>query len=184
MASKPFFKSALEHFHPLRQYETALELASGNAAMQILARLVVLLPSADDELALLERHVKLISGEAGDRKCDAQTFRAAGAARDALDIIGRIAVSALGDAIQHALDFIETKQIGTRKRRNPRHAVKALRQATLRGPCGAPCGYMALADSGRKASRPAGHARPPHIAAACQLTELQRARQGALGFGG
>src|SRR5262249_46434253 len=68
----------------------------------------------------------------------AQPFRARGIARYALDIVGRIAVRRLGDPIEHPLDLVEAKQERTRKRRNPGHCLKALCQATLRGPCGAP----------------------------------------------
>ena len=86
--------------------------------------LVVLLPAANDELALLERHVELIAGEARHRKRDAQPLRAVGVARNALDIVGRIAVRSLGDPIEHALDLVEAEQKRTGKRRNPGHASK------------------------------------------------------------
>ena len=55
----------------------------------------------------------------------------------------------------------------------------------MRGPYGAPSRYMAVANRGRKASRRDRQARLRHPAAGGgELTELQRARQGALGFGG
>ena len=44
----------------------------------------------------------------------------------ALDIVRGIAVGRPGHAVEHALDLVETKQEGTRKRRNPGHGLKAL----------------------------------------------------------
>src|SRR5258708_35564488 len=49
-----------QYLHPLRQHERALEMARGNAAMDVLSCFVVLLPSADDELILFSRHIQLI----------------------------------------------------------------------------------------------------------------------------
>ena len=63
-----------QHLHSVREHEGALELARRDAAVEILPGLVVLLPSANDELALLDRDVELIAREAGDRQRDAQAF--------------------------------------------------------------------------------------------------------------
>jgi hypothetical protein len=52
-----------------------LELPGGDAAMQIFPRLVLLLPTADDELILLDRDLDLALREASYRKRDAQFFR-------------------------------------------------------------------------------------------------------------
>src|SRR6516162_7567541 len=57
-----------QHIHAVREHEGALELARRNAAVKELPGLVVVLPPADDELALLDRHVELVAGETGDRK--------------------------------------------------------------------------------------------------------------------
>ena len=58
--------------------------------------LVLELTSADDELVLLDDHVELIEGEAGDGERDAQTLGVALVARKALDIVGGIAVRRFG----------------------------------------------------------------------------------------
>src|ERR1700719_1676750 len=47
-----------QHLHAVRQHEGALELSRRDAAVEILPALVVLLPAADDELILLDRHVE------------------------------------------------------------------------------------------------------------------------------
>ena len=51
---------------------------------------IVLLPAANDKLALFHRHVELIAREAGDRQGNSQPFRLPVPARDPLDIVRRI----------------------------------------------------------------------------------------------
>ena len=70
-----------QHFHAVGQHKRALELPRGNAAVEILARLVVLLAAADDELVFLHRDIELIAREAGDRQRDAQALRVLRSAR-------------------------------------------------------------------------------------------------------
>src|SRR6202034_2782211 len=115
-----------KHFHSLRQDEAALKLARGNAAMDILPAFIVLLATANDELAFLQRDVERIAGNPGRRQRDAQPLRTVALPRDALDIVRRIAVRSLCDAIKHPLDLIEAKKKRTRKRRNPGHGFKVL----------------------------------------------------------
>src|ERR1700730_3019123 len=78
-----------QYLHPVRQHEGALELARGDAAVDVLPAFVVLLPAADDELALLYADIELIAGENRDRKCNAKTFRAVPGPRNALDVVVR-----------------------------------------------------------------------------------------------
>jgi len=87
---------------------------------------VVLLTSADDELALLDRQVELIASEARDRQCDPQPLGFVVLAGNPLDIVGRIAVGGLGDTIERTLDLIESEQEGAGQRRNSGHGLKAL----------------------------------------------------------
>src|SRR5580700_3690990 len=103
-----------QYLHAVRQHEGALELARGDAAVDVLAAFVVLLPAADDELALLYADIELVAGETCDRKCNAQPFRTVPVPRNPLDIVGRIALRGLADAVEHALDLVEAKQEGTR----------------------------------------------------------------------
>ena len=48
-------------------------------------------------------------------------FRRAARAGHALDVVGRVAVSPLGDAVEHALDLIETQEERAGQGRNSRH---------------------------------------------------------------
>src|SRR5262245_36840559 len=107
---QPVLEVRTQDLHAIGQYERALKLTCRDAAVQILARLVVLLLAADDELAFLHRHVELLAGEAGDRKRDAQPLRAILIARDALDVVGRIAVGSPGYSIESTLGFVETAE--------------------------------------------------------------------------
>ena len=99
-----------QHFHSVREHEGALELARRDAAVEILPGLVVLLTSANDELAFLDRDVELIAGEAGDRQRDAQALGLSVLAGNPLDVVRRIAVCALGNAIERTLDLVEPEQ--------------------------------------------------------------------------
>src|SRR5438067_3873479 len=99
-----------QHLHPVRQHEGPLELSCRDAAMKILPGLVVLLPPADDELAFLDTYLELLPGEAGHRQGDPEPLGVAAVPRQALDVVGRITVGSLGNAIERSLDLVETKQ--------------------------------------------------------------------------
>src|ERR1700683_1503693 len=102
-----------QYLHAVRQHEGALELARGDAAVDVLPAFVVLLPAADDELALLSSDIELVAGETRHRKCNAQAFRAVPVSRNTFDVVRRITLRSLADAIEHALDLVEAKQEGT-----------------------------------------------------------------------
>src|SRR5215471_14734474 len=99
-----------QHLHPLRQHEGALEVACGNAAMDVLPGLVVLLASADHELVFLNAYIKLVAGKSRHRQRDAQPLGLSVGTVTPLDIVGRIAVGAFYDPIKHALDLVEAQQ--------------------------------------------------------------------------
>src|SRR5690349_14220958 len=101
--------------------------------MQELTRFVVRLPAADHELTLLHGDVELVAGEARYRKRDAQPFRIAAVARQSFDVVRRITVGALGNAVEQTLDLIEAQQEWAGERRNTCHGLKALEEATLTG---------------------------------------------------
>src|SRR5215468_6969923 len=107
-----------ENLHSVREHEGALELARRDAAVKILAGLVVLLPPANDKLAFLQRDVELIARETGNRQRDAQALRLAILPGDPFDVVGRIAVSTLGNAVERTLDLIEAKKKRAGQRRN------------------------------------------------------------------
>src|SRR3954467_5533747 len=107
---QPVFQVRAQYVHPLCQHEGALEVARGDAAMDVLPGLVVLLAAPDHELVFLNGHIELVTGKPGDRQRDAQAFGLPIAAVAALDVVGRIAVGAFDDAIERTLDFVEPKQ--------------------------------------------------------------------------
>ena len=121
---QPVFQIGAQHLHAVRQHEGALELARGDAAVEILAALVVLLPSADQQLTFLDADVELIAGEAGDGKRDAQPLRVLSIARQPFDVVGRVAVGALGDAV----DAFET----TEKQMNMPASIQGSFQGTAK----------------------------------------------------
>ena len=62
-----------ENLDAFGQYEGALELAGGDAAVQVLPRLVVDLAATDEQLVFLDGNVELVAGEAGDGESDVMT---------------------------------------------------------------------------------------------------------------
>ncbi len=107
---QPVFQVRAQHLHPLRQHEGALEVARGDAAMDVLPGLVVMLAAPDHELVFLNGYIELVAGKTSHRQRDSQAFRLAVAAIAPLDIVGRITVGAFDDAIERTLDFVESKQ--------------------------------------------------------------------------
>src|SRR5580700_8308272 len=72
---QPVLQVRAEHIHAVSEHEGALELPRGDAAMQVLPGLVVLLASADDELVFLSGYIELVAGKSRHRERDAQPFR-------------------------------------------------------------------------------------------------------------
>src|SRR5258705_11290600 len=107
---QPVFQIRAQHQHPLRQHESALEVARGDAAMDVLPGLVVLLAAPDHELVFLNGYIELVAGKTRNRQRDPQPFGLAVGAVAPLDIVGRVTVGALDDAIERTLDFVESKQ--------------------------------------------------------------------------
>src|SRR5215213_6019330 len=90
--------------------------------MQEVPSLVLGLPAPDHELALLERDLELIAGEARDGQGDAQALRVPLGAGQPLDVVGRVSVPrGLGDAIERLLDLVEPQEEGIAERRLTRH---------------------------------------------------------------
>src|SRR5471032_2829650 len=89
---QPVFQIRAQHLHPLRQHEGALEVARGDAAMDVLPGLVVLLAAPDQELVFLNGYIELVTGKPGDREGNSQAFGLAAGAVATLDIVGRITV--------------------------------------------------------------------------------------------
>src|SRR6267142_3044851 len=68
---QPVFQIRAQHQHPLRQHESALEVARGDAAMDVLPGLVVLLAAPDHELVFLSGYIELVTGKTRYRERDA-----------------------------------------------------------------------------------------------------------------
>src|ERR1700722_568569 len=107
---QPVFQVRAQHEHPLRQHEGALEVARGDAAMDVLPGLVVLLASADDELIFLSGYIELVTGKSRHRERDAQPFGLPIGTVATFDVVRRIAVRAFDDAIERTLDFVKSQQ--------------------------------------------------------------------------
>src|ERR1700687_5404760 len=107
---QPVLQIRAQHLHPLRQHEGALEVARGDAAMDGLPGLVVLLPAPDHELVFLNGYIEVTAGKPRHRQRDPQAFGLAVGTVAALDVVGRITVGALDDAIERTLDFVESEQ--------------------------------------------------------------------------
>src|SRR6478609_2889423 len=91
---QPVLQIRPQHQHPLRQHKSALEVARGDAAMDVLPGLVVLLAAPDHELVFLNGYVELVTGKSRYRQRDTQPFRLPVATVAPLDVVGRIAVGA------------------------------------------------------------------------------------------
>src|SRR5438552_2109704 len=111
---QPVLQIRAQHMHPLRQHKGALEVARGDAAMDVLPGLVVLLATPDHELVFLNGHIELVAGKSRHRQRDAQAFGLAVGTVAPLDVVGRITVGTLDDAIEHTLDFVKSKKERTR----------------------------------------------------------------------
>src|ERR671920_812276 len=105
-----------DHFNPFRQNEAALELAGGNAAMQINPGLVIDLPATDHQLVVFGLYRQIIHRETGDRKCDPQSIFAY-----LFDIVGRIPLRrVLRDPVERALELVEAQKERTVEQRQSR----------------------------------------------------------------
>src|SRR3954454_24317455 len=100
---QPVFQIRAQHQHPLRQHKSALEVARGDAAMDVLPRRVVLLAAPDHELVFLNGYIELVTGKTRHRQRDAQALGLAVATIATFDVVGRITVGALDDAIERTL---------------------------------------------------------------------------------
>jgi hypothetical protein len=88
---KPVIEPGTFNLYAFRQHKGALELASGDAAMQENpAFRIILLPAPDDQLIVFLLDLQIIHGEPGHRQRDAQPVIA-----DLFDVVGRVALGIL-----------------------------------------------------------------------------------------
>ncbi len=69
------------------------------------------LPAANDQLVVFRGHFEVVIAETRHRERNSKLFTAVVAA-DALDVVRRIAVAGLRDALQRLFHRVETKQQG------------------------------------------------------------------------
>jgi hypothetical protein len=89
-------------------------VARGDAAMDVLPGLVVLLATPDHKLVFLNGYIELVAGKTRHRQRDSQPFGLAVSAVAPLDIVGRITVGTLDDSIERTLDFVKSQKERTR----------------------------------------------------------------------
>ena len=111
---QPVLQVRTDDEHPIRQHESALEVPRGDAAMDVLAGLVVLLASPDHELVFLSGYIELVAREPCHRQRDTKAFRLAVFTVAPLDVVGRITVRSFDDAIKRTLDFVKSQKKWTR----------------------------------------------------------------------
>jgi hypothetical protein len=105
---QPILQIRTQYQHALRQHKSALEVARGNAAMDVLAGFVILLTAPDHELVFLGGYIELITGKSRDRQRDPQALGLTAVTVAPLDVVRRITVGAFDDAIERTLDFVES----------------------------------------------------------------------------
>src|SRR5436190_15965280 len=121
---QPVFKIRSRYLHTFRQNEGTLELARGNAAMEEITWLFLMVTAADYQFVLFQCHFELIAREPGDGEGDAQSFGLAALRGNAFDVVGRIAVRCLAHAVERALDLVKAKQEWAGQRGNSGHLSK------------------------------------------------------------
>src|SRR3954467_14980476 len=102
---QPVFQIRPQPMHPLPQHKGALEVARGDAAMDVLPGLVVLLAAPDHELVFLHGYIELVTGKTPHPERDGWPLGRAVGTITPLDVVGRITVGAFDDAIERTLDF-------------------------------------------------------------------------------
>jgi hypothetical protein len=100
---EPVIQPRAAHFDAFGEDKGALELARGDAAVQINPLRIVGLLAADDELVVFDRDAEVAHREACYRKRDAQNVLA-----ELLDVVGRISVARnLADPIEGTFEMVE-----------------------------------------------------------------------------
>jgi hypothetical protein len=107
---KPVSQVSTEHLHPFSQHESALEVARGYAAMDVLSGFVLLLPPADHELVFLNGYIELVAGKSCNRQRDTQPFRLAVRPLAPLDIVRRVTVGTFDDTVKLPLNLIKAQK--------------------------------------------------------------------------
>ena len=107
------------HFYAIGKNERSGELSRRNAAMDVVAGLVVVLPPTHHQLVIFNGNFNLLALKSGDGQCNAQHFKPGCPAfaiwrnfwaRQPFDVVGRIPIrSSFTDTIDQTLDLIEAE---------------------------------------------------------------------------
>ena len=97
------------HLNAVSQQEAPLKLPRRDAAMQEFPGRIVLLAATDHELVVFAQDIELVEGKARNRDRDQEAL-AAVVLDGSFDVVGRIAVGSLGDAVEQTLDLVEAEQ--------------------------------------------------------------------------
>src|SRR5579875_184779 len=164
---QPVLEPRADDLDAVGKHERPLELACGDAAVEVDALLVVDLLAANDELVVLDLDRKLVHAETGDGQRDAQLILAT-----LFDVVRRIAVGGrLADPVERPLELLESQQQGRIEHRQASHLdlldrAKSCLRAPYRAPDPIPAGRAAyrprptpqIWEGGRAGSRAAGGA--------------------------
>ncbi len=106
---QPVFHDRLSHFDTIGKHKTALKLARGDSAMQEYAvGTVVMLPTSDHKLSVLNGYAEILFPKSCHRQCDP-----IGSVGRLFDIERRIPIVAgLRRPFQQAFKLLEPKQMG------------------------------------------------------------------------
>ena len=88
-------------------------MSSRDASVDEFARLVLVLPPTDHQLIVFQRDFELLAPETGQCQGNAQHLDACSVAvvgYDAFDVVGRITVTALADAVDQPFHFLKTQE--------------------------------------------------------------------------
>src|SRR5690606_20384220 len=115
------------------EHEGPLELARGDAAMEIGALGVLALAAPDDQLVVLDGDFQLFEAETGHRQGDHELVTS-GVVGHALDVVRGVAVTRnLGGTVEQTLKPVKAQQERTVEMRYPRHVMALVASGDARG---------------------------------------------------
>ena len=98
------------HFYAIGKHEGALKLAGCDAPIEVSPGRFILLFATHQQLAIFNGDFKITGRKPSNCEGNAQQLGTAAGGRQALDVIGRIAVAAgLSSAVEQALDLVEAE---------------------------------------------------------------------------
>src|ERR1700722_5797889 len=108
--NNPFFRSAPSTCIPPASTKVRWKWRAAMPRWMYCRAFVVLLAALSSELVFLTRYIELVASKTRHCERDAQPLGLPIAAVAALDVVGRITVGAFNDAIEYALDLVESQK--------------------------------------------------------------------------